>query len=250
MKLISWNVNGVRAAVKKGAAEVLASLDADVICLQEIKAKPEQMPQEILNLPGYTPYICSAERPGYSGVAVLTRTAATEVAYGLGVERFDREGRTLILYYADFQLINCYFPNGGSGPERLQFKMDFYEEMLRYAGSCSKPLIVCGDVNTAHREIDLARPKENEKVSGFLPQERDWIDRFLAAGFLDTYRLFHGEGGRYSWWDMKTRARERNVGWRIDYFFASRVLQPRLRNADLLPEIMGSDHCPVTLELV
>lgn len=248
MKLLSWNVNGVRAAVKKGAREALDIINADIVCLQEIKAKPEQMPAELMAWPGYTPFICSAERPGYSGVAVFAKQEPYAVAYGLGEERFDREGRTLILDYESFRLINCYFPNGGSGPERLQFKLDFYEAMLDYAQRSEKPLIVCGDVNTAHREIDLARPKENQTVSGFLPEERAWIDRFLAAGFLDSFRLFHTEGEQYSWWDMKTRARARNVGWRIDYFFVSEALRPRLTDAYLLPAVMGSDHCPVLLE--
>ena len=249
MKLVSWNVNGVRAAVKKGAQGALDMLDADIVCLQEIKAKPEQMPQELLEWEGYTPYICSAERPGYSGVAVFCRQRPDAVAYGFGIDRFDSEGRVLILDYPKFRLLNAYFPNGGNGPERLQYKMDFYAATLDYAQRSDKPLIVCGDVNTAHREIDLARPKENEKNTGFLPMERAWIDDFLAAGFIDTFRCYNQESNQYSWWDMKTRARERNVGWRIDYFFASESLRDKLRDAYILPEITGSDHCPVMLEL-
>ena len=145
--------------------------------------------------------------------------------------------------------INCYFPNGGNGPERLQYKMDFYEAFQEYALSADKPLIICGDVNTAHKEIDLARPKENRNHTGFLPMECAWIDRFLAAGFIDTFRLFHDDGGHYSWWDMKTRARERDIGWRIDYFFVSENLRSKVTDAYILPEVMGSDHCPVVLEI-
>jgi len=229
--------------------KALNAIDADFVCLQELKAKPEQIPADLMEWEGYFPYINSAERPGYSGVAVFAKNKALAVDHGIGEERFDSEGRTLILEYEDFKLINCYFPNGGNGPERLQFKMDFYEAVLRYAQQSEKPLIICGDVNTAHREIDLARPKENETHTGFLPMEREWIDRLLAAGFLDSFRLFDARPQQYTWWDMKTRARERNVGWRIDYFFVAASLQDRLTAAYILPEVQGSDHCPVVLEL-
>ena len=249
MKLLSWNVNGVRAAVKKGAVAALREIDADLICLQELKAMPEQVPAELLSWPGYTAYINSADRPGYSGTAILTRYEPQNVSFSFGVDRFDHEGRNVILDFPDFRLFNCYFPNGGTGPERLQFKTDFYEAVLRYAVQSDKPLIICGDVNTAHREIDLARPKENETHTGFLPMEREWIDRLLAAGFIDSFRLFDSRPQQYTWWDMKTRARERNVGWRIDYFFVAAGLQNRLTAAYILPEVQGSDHCPVVLEL-
>ena len=249
MKLLSWNVNGVRAMVKKEGKAALSLLNADIVCLQEIKAKPEQVPVELLEWSSYHPFICSAERPGYSGVAVFAKQEPQNVAYGFGIGRFDAEGRTLILEYDSFILLNCYFPNGGNGPERLQYKMDFYEATLEFAKNCTKPLIVCGDVNTAHKEIDLARPKENVKNTGFLPEERAWIDSFLEAGFVDTFRMFSEEGGQYSWWDMKTRARDRNIGWRIDYFFVSESLRDKVQAAYILPEILGSDHCPVVLEI-
>ncbi|MCL2495967.1 MAG: exodeoxyribonuclease III [Clostridiales bacterium] len=249
LRLVSWNVNGVRAAVKKGAMESLNILNADIVCLQELKARPEQVPQELTAWPSYTPYVFSAERPGYSGVAVFTRLSAGAVQYGLNILRYDCEGRSILLDLPEFKLFNCYFPNGGQGPERLQYKMDFYEDVLKWAAREEKPLVICGDVNTAHREIDLARPKESEKHTGFLPMEREWIDRLLDAGFIDTFRMFHKDGGHYSWWDMKTRARERDVGWRIDYFFVSEALMPHVRDAYILPEVMGSDHCPVVLEL-
>ena len=249
LKLLSWNVNGVRAAIKKGAMKALNAIDADFVCLQELKAKPEQIPADLMEWEGYFPYINSAERPGYSGVAVFAKNKALAVDHGIGEERFDSEGRTLILEYEDFKLINCYFPNGGNGPERLQFKMDFYERFRQLAAASEKPLIVCGDVNTAHKEIDLARPKANEAHTGFLPMERAWIDSFLAEGFIDTFRMFHDDGGHYSWWDMKTRARERDVGWRIDYFFVSESMRSKVTDAYILPEVLGSDHCPVLLEM-
>ena len=249
VKLLSWNVNGVRAAVKKGALETLKDLDIDIICLQEIKAKPEQFPPELLEWAGYTHHIYSAERPGYSGVAIFSRLPVLGTTYGWGDPRFDSEGRALFADFGSFRLLNCYFPNGGNGPERLQYKMDFYEEILRLAQDQPVPLIIGGDVNTAHQEIDLARPKENSKVTGFLPMERDWIDRFLATGYLDTFRMFNSDGGHYSWWDMKSRARDRNVGWRIDYFLAPESLREQIKAAYILPEVLGSDHCPVVLEL-
>jgi exodeoxyribonuclease-3 len=249
IRLVSWNVNGVRAALNKGALTSLAMLKPDILCLQELKAKPEQIPAELMEWPGYTPYVFSAERPGYSGVAVFSRHPALAARYGLGIERYDREGRSILLDFPEFKLFNCYFPNGGQGPERLRFKMDFYDDMLHWAMSEDKPLIICGDVNTAHKEIDLARPKENEKNTGFLPMERAWIDKLTEAGFVDAFRMFHEGGGHYTWWDMKTRARERNVGWRIDYFFVSQALTPQVSKAYILPEVYGSDHCPVVLEL-
>ena len=249
IKLVSWNVNGIRACLKKGLLDVIKELDADIICLQEIKVKVEQLPKELQEIPGYHLYYFPAERPGYSGTAIFSRIEPLRVQYGMGEPLFDCEGRTVIAEYEDFILYNGYFPNGGNGPERLQYKMDFYEYMLEWAKGCSKPLITCGDVNTAHEAIDLARPKENEKNTGFLPMERDWITRFIAAGHIDTFRQFCSEGGHYSWWDMKTRARERNVGWRIDYFFASASLKDKLKNACILPDVQGSDHCPVVLEV-
>lgn len=247
--LLSWNVNGIRAATKKGLKEQITNLSPDILCIQEIKAKEDQFPQELLDWQGYEKFIFPAERPGYSGVAVFSREKPLSVSFGIGEERFDCEGRVLILEYPDFKLFNGYFPNGGQGPERLQYKMDFYEHVLTYARKETKPLLICGDVNTAHNPIDLARPKENEKNTGFLPMEREWIDRLIAAGFIDTFRYFYPDVVAYSWWDMKTRARERNVGWRIDYFFAAESMRPMVEDAYILPGIIGSDHCPVGLKL-
>ncbi|MDD4572294.1 MAG: exodeoxyribonuclease III [Clostridia bacterium] len=248
-KLLSWNVNGIRAVAKKGFLEIASELDADILCLQETRAFPEQIPAAVRDMQGYHSYFVAAERRGYSGVAIYSKEEPQDIRVGLGVPRFDIEGRVLIAEYPDFTLLNCYFPNGGSSEERLQYKLDFYEEVSCYAGG-KKNLLICGDVNTAHKEIDLARPKENRKVTGFLPIECAWLDKLTEElGFVDTFRAFSAEGGQYSWWDQKTRARERNVGWRIDYFFAASELMPRVKDAFILPQVMGSDHCPVGIVL-
>ncbi len=245
LKLLSWNVNGLRSVAQKGFRETMSMIDPDVICLQETKVKEDQLPQELLEFPGYHGYFFAAERPGYSGVAVYSKIEPNSVRYGIGEDKYDREGRVLILDYDAFQLINAYFPNGGSGEERLNYKLEFCQAISTYCKESKRPILLCGDVNTAHREIDLARPKENVNHSGFMPIERQWIDEFLDLGFLDTFRLFCQEEHNYSWWDMKTRARGRNVGWRIDYFFASQSLKDALTDAFIIPEVLGSDHCPV-----
>ncbi|MCE5295511.1 MAG: exodeoxyribonuclease III [Euryarchaeota archaeon] len=253
MKLVCWNVNGIRAAYKKGFANWMRTESPDILCVQETKARPEQFPDELREPDGYHAYFCSPkERAGYSGVALYSRAEPNKVEYGLGSERYDGEGRTIVAHYPDFVLFDIYFPNGKASKERLAFKMDFYEQLSKVTDRLlrdGKNVIVCGDVNTAHREIDLARPKENEKVSGFLPEERAWIDRFLSLGLIDTYRNFDPSPGKYTWWDMKTKARERDVGWRIDYFYISKGLQPRLRAAFIRSDVLGSDHCPIGIEL-
>jgi exodeoxyribonuclease-3 len=243
--ILSWNVNGLRAAAKKGLAEKIALLNPDILCLQEIKAYKEQLPLDVADLDGYQSFFFSARRPGYSGVAAYSRLIPCHIQEGQGIEHFDREGRVQILDFKDFLLFNCYFPNGGASPERLAYKMDFYEEVLTWAKAIERPLLICGDVNTAHQEIDLARPKENSRVSGFLPQERAWIDSLIEAGFTDTFRHLYPKEVAYSWWDMKSRARERNVGWRIDYFFANQAALPLIKDAFILQDVQGSDHCPV-----
>lgn len=250
--LISWNVNGLRAAFRKGFAGWLRRARPDILCLQETKARPEQVAQELGQVEGYRHYFESGPRPGYSGVALFTKREPRSVGTSFGAKRFDDEGRIIRADYGDFLLFNVYFPNGKASPQRLAYKMDFYEAFLAEMKKLLRKgarIVVCGDVNTAHREIDLARPKANEKVSGFLPQEREWIDRLLAAGFVDTLRLFHPEGGLYTWWDVISRARERNVGWRIDYFFVSENLRQDVTDAFVLPEVPGSDHCPVGISL-
>lgn len=252
MELISWNVNGVRAVERKGYWDWVYKNKADIICLQETKAWEEQLSEKIKNIPGFHSYFSKAERKGYSGVALYSRQEPIEVEYSFGDDRFDDEGRIIFARYPDFVLFNIYFPNGKASRERLRYKMDFYESFLEKVGEMKKngeKIIICGDVNTAHKEIDLARPRENEKTSGFLPEEREWIDELLETGFIDTFRVFNQEGENYSWWDLKTRARERNVGWRIDYFIVSENLKNRLKDAYILPEVYGSDHCPIGLIL-
>ena len=252
MKLLSWNVNGIRAAHKKGFLDWFNSAKPDILCLQETKAMKEQLSDELLNVDKYTSYFSSAERKGYSGTATYTKVNPVKVLNGIGIKKFDSEGRFLVTEFDEFVLFNIYFPNGKAKKERLQYKMDFYEAFLKHLKKLlkqDKKIVICGDVNTAHKEIDLARPKPNEKISGFLPEEREWIDKLLEAGFIDTFRVFNQKSEQYTWWDMMTRARDRNVGWRIDYFFVSDNLKDNLKNAFILPDVMGSDHCPVGIEL-
>ncbi|OPY34462.1 MAG: exonuclease III [Methanomassiliicoccales archaeon PtaU1.Bin124] len=252
MKLLCWNVNGVRAAYNKGLLRWIEDEKADVYCLQETKASKEQVPKGLCDLPGYSSHFVSNEgKGGYSGVGLITKKEPNKIVDGLGIDRFDREGRSIVAHYDDFVLYNVYFPNGKASAERLRFKMDFYEQFLAIVNEMKKHkgVVICGDVNTAHKEIDLARPKENSKISGFLPEERGWMDSLVASGFVDTYRHFDPSPERYSWWDLKTGARQRNVGWRIDYFLISDDLLPKLRSAFIQKDVMGSDHCPVGIEL-
>jgi len=252
MKLLSWNVNGIRAAYKKGILNWFSKEQPDILCIQETKAMKEQLPDDLINVNGYNSFFSSAERKGYSGTATYTKVNPVKVSSGIGIKEFDSEGRFLVTEFDEFVLFNIYFPNGKAKKERLQYKMDFYEAFLKHLKKLlkqDKRIVICGDVNTAHKEIDLARPKPNEKVSGFLPEEREWIDKLLEAGFIDTLRVFNQKPEQYTWWDMMTRARDRNVGWRIDYFFISDNLKDNLKNAFILPDVMGSDHCPVGIEL-
>ena len=252
VKIVSWNVNGIRSMYKKGLIDFIYKEEADIYCFQETKAKPEQIPPELEKIDGYHSYFSSPIRKGYSGIAVYARIKPLKISYNLGISRFDEEGRVIVLDLESFMLLNVYFPNGGASQARLDYKMDFYDHFLKFINELrdeGKKIIFCGDVNTAHKEIDLARPKANEKNTGFLPQERAWIDKVVRSGYLDTFRLFNEEGGHYSWWDYKTRARERNVGWRLDYFFAADELKDNLMSSYILNNVMGSDHCPVVLEL-
>ncbi len=249
-RFISWNVNGLRAVEKKGFLDFLASSNADILAVQETKAEPAQLSSALVNPTGYHAYFSSAVRKGYSGVACFCKEEPLNVVYGLGVEEFDREGRTLILEYPSFYFLNIYFPNGGQGEDRIDFKLRFYDAFLKKSKelfATGKTVIACGDVNTAHTELDLARPKQNENVTGFLPKERAWLDNFFSQGYVDAFRLFEKEGGHYSWWDYKTRARERNVGWRIDYFMVDKSSAPKVKSAQILSDVLGSDHCPIDL---
>lgn len=252
MLLYSWNVNGLRSALKKGFTDWLKECQGDVVCLQETRLSDDNAPVELGVVPEYNAWFTQGERPGYSGVAILSRVPVREVRVGFGQARYDAEGRTLVAEFDDFTLINGYFPNGGQGPDRLEFKLDYYRDLLAFIGGLSargRAVVVTGDLNTAHMERDIARPKENRNTSGFMDIEREWIDRYLAAGLIDSFRLFVSEGERYSWWSQRGGARERNVGWRLDYFLVSEALRERVAAADIHADVHGSDHCPVSLEL-
>lgn len=251
MRLLSWNVNGLRAVLGKGFADFVASERPDILCLQETKARPEQVPLPP-ELEGYQAFWNSAEKPGYSGVVVFTRETPLEVSLGLGIPDHDREGRVLTLEFPDFQLVNVYTPNAQDGLRRLDYRLGwdqaFREHVARLAER--KPVVFCGDLNVAHREIDLARPRENRRNPGFSDEERESFGRLLDAGFSDSYRHFHPDReGAYSWWSYRAGARPRNVGWRIDYFGVSSHWMDRVAAAEILPQVHGSDHCPVGLRL-
>ncbi|MCA9789510.1 MAG: exodeoxyribonuclease III [Cyanobacteria bacterium HKST-UBA04] len=252
-QLVSWNVNGIRAVAKKGFYDWFAQTQPFVLGLQETKISAHQLTPDLTDVPGYVSYWSHAERPGYSGTALFCREKPLKVTEGLGVPEFDTEGRTLVAEFDDFVLYNIYFPNGQRSDDRLDYKLRFYDaflEVFNRRRAQGKPVIVCGDLNTAHHPIDLARPKANEDVSGFLPIERAWMDKLVGEGYVDTFRHFHpDEPDRYSWWNMRSRARERNVGWRIDYFFTSSELAGAYLDADIHDSVQGSDHCPVSLTL-
>lgn len=254
MRIVTFNVNGLRAILKKGFMETFNDLDPDILCLQEIKARKEQVPEKIKNLEEYNSYWNSADsKKGYSGVITFSKPEPDKVQYGMGIERFDKEGRMIITRYRDFSLLNVYFPNGKSSKERLEFKLDYYDAFLEMTEKMRKDgeeLIITGDVNTAHREIDLARPEDNKDVSGFLPVEREWIDKLLEKGYIDTFRYLHpDEQDRYSYWSYRTRARKRNVGWRLDYFFVTEGILDRVNESEILDDIHGSDHAPILLDI-
>ena len=249
MKLISWNVNGLRAAMGKGFMDTFAQLDADAFCLNETKLQPGQIE---LDLPGYHQYWNSAEKKGYSGVAVFTRQEPLSVRYGIGVDEFDHEGRVLTLEMPQFYLVSCYTPNSQDGLKRLEYRMRWEDAFLSYLRSLEreKPVVLCGALNVAHQEIDIKNPKSNRMNAGFTDQEREKMTRLLNAGFVDTFRALHpDETGAYSWWSYRFHARENNAGWRIDYFIVSESLREHVREAAIHPEIFGSDHCPVELVL-
>lgn len=253
MKIISWNVNGIRAVLKKGFLEWVDEVKADIICLQETKADEHKIPDEVRDHGYHTYWHSCTRKSGYSGVGVLSKQEPLSVNQHLGIQEFDEEGRILELDYGSFILYNVYFPNGSTGNSRVPYKLKFYEALLarckeQQAGG--KHIVICGDYNIAHHPIDLARPKENEGNTGFLPEERAVLDQMSADGWLDTFREFHpDEPDNYTYWDYFTRARERNVGWRIDYFWITPGLRPSLKNAFILPDVMGSDHCPVGIVL-
>jgi exodeoxyribonuclease-3 len=252
MKLVSWNVNGLRAAWKKGLLDFMAAERPHVLCLQETKIQEEHLSDEMRRPRGYHSYWNMAEKKGYSGVVTYAEAEAIQAGTEFGSPTLDGEGRIVHTEHPDFHLLNVYFPNSGMGPERLAYKLEFYDEFLRLGEALrrrGKGVVVCGDVNTAHAEIDLARPKENERSPGFLPAERAFISRLIARGYHDTFRLFCRDPGHYTWWDLRSGSRARNLGWRIDYFFVSEELRGRVKEAGIMPGVLGSDHCPVTLTL-
>jgi exodeoxyribonuclease-3 len=251
MKIISWNVNGIRAVSKKENWQEVLAMCPDILAIQETKATPDQLTPEILNPKGYFSYFDSSKiRKGYSGVAVFTKVEPEKVEYGLGADHMDLEGRLLTLHFKDFIIMNCYWPNGGKSDEHFLYKLDYYDQFLKRAKTLekSKPVIFVGDINATVADIDLARPKENAGKLGCTEDERSRLAKFVNA-FTDTFRFVNGEKVQYTWWDMKTGARERGVGWRIDYIFTSKILEKKIKKAEILDQTKGSDHCPIVLEL-
>ena len=253
MKIITYNVNGLRAALSKGFAAWLAEEQPDVLCLQETKAQPDQIPTLEFEALGYRSYFFSAKRKGYSGVAILTRLQPDHVEYGMGIPVYDDEGRFIRADFGDLSIVSVYHPSGTMGDERQAFKMQWLTDFEHYVHDLRKTrpyLILCGDYNICHRPIDIHDPVRNANNSGFLPEEREWIDHFIRGGFIDTFRYFHQEQpDQYTWWSYRFNARANNKGWRIDYCMATENLEPRLRDARILPDVKHSDHCPCLLEI-
>jgi len=252
MRLISWNVNGIRAAIRNRFFDWFNEDNADIVCMQEVKAREEQLDGRFDKLEDYSVTWNAAEKAGYSGTANLSKIKPLNIEHGLGIKEFDSEGRIILQEFEKFYLYNIYFPNGQRDQERLDYKMAFYDAYLEKAESLrksGKAVITCGDYNTAHKEIDLKNPKANEKTSGFLPIERAWMDKLVSAGYVDTFRMFHEEPEQYSWWTYRFGARGRNVGWRIDYFFIDEEHKSMVKDAFIMQQVMGSDHCPVGIEL-
>jgi exodeoxyribonuclease-3 len=251
LKITTWNVNGLRAALNKGAWDWVRQENPDVLCLQEIKSRPDQISEEYHELfKGHTVYWNPAEKPGYSGVATFTTSRPISIDYGMDRPQFDLEGRVIRTKFPGFTLFNVYFPSGQRGLERVEYKLDFYSHLLDICDQLHKNgerIILCGDFNTAHNEIDLRYPKANKNTSGFLPQERAWIDTYLAHGLVDVYRERFPERVEYTWWTYRLNARQKNVGWRLDYFLVSDALAPFIKDVLIHSQVMGSDHCPVTL---
>jgi exodeoxyribonuclease III len=249
MRLFSWNVNGIRAVIKKGFMDFMREYDPDVLCIQETKAQPEQVD---LDLNGYKAYWNSAEKKGYSGTLILTKQEPLSVVNGLGIEKHDSEGRVITAEYPFYYLVTVYTPNSKRGLARLDYRTQEWDaDFFAFVKNLEKkkPVIFCGDLNCAHKEIDLANPKSNERNAGFTIEERTEFDRYIQKGFIDTFREFHQEGGHYTWWSYFGKAREKNIGWRIDYFLISKALKSRLVDARIYPHVMGSDHCPVSIDL-
>jgi exodeoxyribonuclease-3 len=252
MRLVSWNVNGIRAAIRNGFWDWLRASSPDCLCLQETRIPTDQISEELRAPASYHTFWHAAERKGYSGVATFCQQRPLAVSKGFGARQFDLEGRVLLTEHPGFTLLNAYFPSGRRGQERVGFKIQFYDALLNYCTRLraeGRAVIVCGDYNTAHQAIDLARPRQNQKTSGFLPEEREALSRWLDRGFVDVFRHLHPDTSAYTWWTYRFQARERNIGWRIDYFLVAEELLPRVVDASILGEVTGSDHCPIELHL-
>ena len=252
MEIVTWNVNGLRAALRKGILDWILDRQPDILCLQETRVRPDQLEESQRTVPGYDILWNPAERAGYSGVSTWTRTPPLDFNLGLGDPRFDSEGRVIRTRHPEFLLFNVYFPNGQRGQERVEYKLAFYARLLEICDSlhaAGENIIITGDFNTAHNEIDLKNPKSNEKNSGFLPEERAWIDKYLEHGFVDAFRELYPGREQYTWWSYRFNARARNIGWRLDYFLVSKALMPRVQDVIIHEETLGSDHCPVSLIL-
>ena len=251
-KIISYNVNGIRSAISKGWLDWLKTVDPDIVCLQEIKANPEQLDLTLFEKAGYHSYWHPAEKKGYAGVAILSKMKPDKVVVGCGMKIYDAEGRVLRADFGDVSVISVYMPSGSSGDERQAFKMKWLADFQKYIGKLKKErpnLVISGDYNICHKAIDIHNPVSNANSSGFLPEEREWIDGFMKSGFIDSFRHFNQEPHHYTWWTFRQNARARNLGWRIDYHLVSEPMKKKLLNAAILPEAKHSDHCPLTLEL-
>jgi exodeoxyribonuclease-3 len=253
MKILTYNLNGIRSAIKKDWLNWLGANQADIVCIQELKAQTDQIPQAELEKMGYHCYWMPAQKKGYSGVAILTKTKPNHVEYGCGIEKYDFEGRVIRADFDSFSIISVYFPSGSSGDERQSVKMDFLNDMYIFLNKLRKDfpnLIVSGDFNICHKTIDIHDPANNKNSSGFLPEERIWMDNFVESGFVDSFRVFHPyEPHHYTWWSFRAAARSKNKGWRIDYHFVSEPMKDRLKSCEILPQAVHSDHCPILLEI-
>ena len=252
MKIVTYNINGIRAALRKGLDEWLKSTDPDVVCLQEIKAREEQFDSSIFTNLGYHSYWNSAQKPGYSGTAILCKEKPIKVTFGMNHENYDNEGRVMRVDFETYSVISVYMPSGSSGDSRQVFKMTFLEDFYKYIYELIQQvphLIIAGDYNICHKAIDIHNPHRNQKTSGFLPEEREWLSSFIDLGFIDTFRHFNQEPHHYSWWSYRANARVKNLGWRIDYLLATQSMESRLNGAEILSQARHSDHCPVLLEL-
>lgn len=252
MKIYSWNVNGLRAIAKKNFFQWVNEESPDILCIQETKLQENNLDINLKNIDRYNSYFSFAEKKGYSGVAIYTKIKPISVEHGIGINIFDNEGRILILEFDKFTLLNIYFPNGQMSDDRLNYKMEFLDAILTYCNKlvCSgKKILICGDYNIAHNEIDIKNPKSNSKKSGFLPIERHWIDNFISNGYTDTFRFKNPDKVEYSWWSYRFKARERNAGWRIDYHFVSNNMMDNVEDATILTDVTGSDHCPIMVDL-